>query len=96
MNAKEELLERQKSHIKALFKTLLLEIESIKEDFDERYRLLQDQLSPEHLPMLYASNPLTNDRFIRIRKRILDVGNDVSRAMDSETERYDVTFVFKQ
>jgi hypothetical protein len=96
MNAKEELLERQKSHIKSLFKTLLSEIEDIKEDFDERYRLLQDQLSPEHLPMLYAANPLTNDRFMRIRKRILDVGNDVSRAMDSETERYDVTFVFKQ
>jgi hypothetical protein len=46
--------------------------------------------------MLYAANPLTDDRFFRIRKRILDVGNDVSRAMDSETERYDVTFVFKQ
>jgi len=95
MNAKEELLERQRAHVKSLFKILLSEIEDIKEDFDERYRLLQDQLSPEHLPMLYAANPLTNDRFMRIRKRILDVGNDVSRAMDSETERYDVTFVFK-
>lgn len=96
MNAKEQLLERQHAHVKSLFKTLLSEIENIKEDFDERYRLLQDQLPPEHLPMLYAANPLTNDRFMRIRKKILDVGNDVSRAMDSETERYDVTFVFKQ
>jgi hypothetical protein len=96
MNAKEELLERQRAHVKSLFKILLSEIEDIKEDFDERYRLLQDQLDPEHLPMLYTANPLTNDRFMRIRKRILDVGNDVSRAMDSETERYDVTFVFKQ
>lgn len=96
MNAKEQLLERQQAHVRNLFKTLLSEIENIKEDFDERYRLLQDQLPPEHLPMLYAANPLTNDRFMRIRKKILDVGNDVSRAMDSETERYDVTFVFKQ
>jgi hypothetical protein len=96
MNAKEELLERQRAHVKSLFKTLLSEIENIKEDFDERYRLLQDQLGPEHLPMLYTANPLTNDRFMRIRKKILDVGNDVSRAMDSETEKYTVSFVFKQ
>lgn len=96
MNAKEQLLERQRIHTKSLFKTLLAEIENIKEDHDERYRLLQDQLPSEYLPMLYAANPLTDDRFMRIRKKILDVGNDVSRAMDSETERYDVTFVFKQ
>ena len=95
MNAKEQLLECQRMHIRSLFKTLLSEIEGVKEDFDERYRLLQDQLGPEHLLMLYAANPLTNDRFMRIRKKILDVGNDVSRAMDSETERYNVTFVFK-
>lgn len=96
MNAKEEFLERQRSNVRSLFKTLLAEIENIKEDHDERYRLLQDQLPSEYLPMLYAANPLTDDRFMRIRKKILDVGNDVSRAMDSETERYDVTFVFKQ
>lgn len=95
MNAKEEFLERQRSNVRLLFKTLLSEIEDLKENHDERYRLLQDQLGPEHLPMLYAANPLTNDRFMRIRKKILDVGNDVSRAMDSETERYNVTFVFK-
>lgn len=95
MTAKEELLERQRAHVKSLFKMLLAEIEDIKETHDERYRLLQDQLPPEYLPMLYAANPMTNDRFMRVRKKILDVSNDVLRAMDSEAEKYTVSFVFK-
>lgn len=95
-NAKEQLLERQKNHIRSLFKSLLVEMESIKDEFDERFRLLQDQLGPEHLPMLMAANPLTDDKSLRIRKKILDIGNDILREMDSETEKYLISFVFKQ
>jgi hypothetical protein len=95
-DAKEELLERQQAHVKALFKSLLMEFESIKDDHDERYQLLQDQLGPEHLPMLIAANPLTDNKSLRIRKKILDIGNDILRAMDSEANKYLVSFVFKQ
>jgi len=95
MNAKDEMAAYQRGQIKTLYKSLLREIEDLKEEFDERFRLLQDQLPKEYLPLLFVANPLTEDRFFRLRKRILDSGNDVERALSGETEKYTISFVFK-
>jgi hypothetical protein len=95
MTAKDELLASQRAQIKTLYKSLLREIEDLKEEFDERFRLFQDQLPPEYLKMLIAANPFTEDRFMRLRKRILDSGNDVERALTGESEKYSVSFVFR-
>lgn len=95
MTAKDQLLAAQHAQIKTLYKSLLREIEDLKEEFDERFRLFQDQLPPEYLKMLIAANPFTEDRFFRLRKRILDSGNDVERALVGESERYSVSFHFK-
>jgi len=95
MEAKEQLAAMQRSQIKTLYKSLLREIEDLKEEFDERFRLFQDALPPEYLKMLIAANPFTEDRFMRLRKRILDSGNDVERTLAGESEKYTVSFVFK-
>lgn len=96
MDAKEQLVERERAHIKSLYKSLLREIEDIKESFDERFRLLQDQLPSEYLPLLYVANPMTDDKFMRIRKKILDCSNDILRALELETHNFSVSFVFPE
>ena len=95
MTAKEQLLEGQRAQIKTLYKSLLREIEDLKEEFDERFRLFQDQLPPEYLKMLIAANPFTDSRFFRLRKRILDCGNDAERTLAGDSDKYTVSFVFR-
>lgn len=96
MTAKDQLEATQRAQVKTLYKGLLREIEDLKEDFDERFQLFQDQLPPEYLKMLIAANPFTEARFMRLRKRILDSGNDVERALMGESEKYTVSFIFPQ
>jgi len=96
MNAKEQLVLRQHAQVKSLFKGLLTEVEELHDEFNERFCLLQDKLPQEYLPLLYVANPFTEDKLMRLRKKILDSGNDVIRAMTQDVERYTVSFVFPQ
>lgn len=95
MTAKDQMVAVLRANNKTLYKGLLRDVEDLKEEFDERFRLLQDQLPKEYLPLLFVANPLTEDRFFRLRKRILDAGNDAERALNGESEKYTVSFVFK-
>lgn len=95
MNAKISLEERCKRSMSSLFKDMLVIIEDLKFEHDLQFRKILDVLPPEHHNVIYAANYLTDDKSIRLRKRILDIGNEAIRDFSDEFEKYTVTFVFK-
>jgi hypothetical protein len=79
----------------SLFKDMLVIIEDLKFEHDSQFRKILDVLPTEHHNLIYAANYLTDEKSVRLRKRILDIGNEAIRDFSDEFEKYTVTFVFK-
>ena len=76
----------------ALFKDFLEIISEVKDDHDEFYGNLMEKLPPEYITTLVVGNPLSDDKFMRLRKKILDKGNDTIRDSELELGNYSISF----
>lgn len=94
MEAKGNLSQRQRRLVTALFKDFLETLSEVKESHDEYFGNLMDKLPPEYKTTLVVGNPLSDDKFMRLRKKVLDKGNDTIRDSDLELENYTVSFCF--
>lgn len=92
MQAKDSLSKRQCRLITALFKEFLEILESHKADYDEFYGNLLEKLPNEYKTALILGNPLSEEKFKRLRKKVLDKGNDVLRDSEEELGHFSISF----
>lgn len=92
MQAKASLSQRQRRFVTALFKEFLEILGEVKENHDEYFGNLMEKLPPEYLTTLVVGNPLSDDKFMRLRKKVLDKGNDIIRDSELELEHYSISF----
>jgi hypothetical protein len=94
MQAKDSLNQRQRRFVTSLFKEFLEILGEVKESHDEYFGNLMDNLPKEYVPVLAVGNPLSDDKFMRLRKKVLDKGNDVIRDHEIELDHYTISFCF--
>ncbi len=92
MEANTNLSQRQRRLITALFKDFLEIMGEVKESHDEYFGNLMEKLPPEFVTALVVGNPLSDDKFMRLRKKILDKGNDTIRDSEIEFGNYSISF----
>lgn len=92
MEASTSLSQRQRRLITALFKDFLETLGELKDSHDEYFGNLMEKLPPEFVTTLVVGNPLSDDKFMRLRKRVLDRGNDVIRDSEIELGNYSISF----
>lgn len=90
--AKDNFAQKQRRFVTALFKDFLEIIGEVKDDHDEFYGNLMEKLPPEYITTLVVGNPLSDDKFMRLRKKILDKGNDTIRDSELELGNYSISF----
>jgi glucan phosphorylase len=95
MNAKKNLSIRSSAQISSLFKMMLIMVEDMKKDHDFHYQKLYDNIPEEYHLIINTADHFTEEKAAWIRKRILDLGNESIRNLDSELDNYTVSFIFK-
>jgi len=95
MNAKKILSKDSSDEISRLFKSMLVMVEDMKKDHDFHYEKLYENIPEEYHKVINAANHFTPQKVNWIRKRILDIGNESIRNLDSNIDNYTVSFTFK-
>lgn len=95
MKAQNFLEQRHKQSMTSLFKTMLKLVEDMKADHDFHYKKLYDNIPSEYHPIINTANHFDDEKFLWIRKKILDTGNESLRDFASELENYTISFIFK-
>ena len=75
-----------------LFKGFLTVLQQLSEEHNEALDKLYDKLPPEYRDYVDLADHFTHDKGLRIRKAVLDSGNDCWRQLWDEIDKYDVTF----
>lgn len=79
-------------HIINLYKEMLFIFEQLAEEHDEAMSKLYDTLPPEYRPYVDLADHYTEEKGDRIRRAVLQRGNDCRREICNELEKYDITF----
>ena len=95
MDAKINLNQESHDEISRLFKMMLMLVEDMKKDHDFHYEKLYENIPDEYHKIINAANHFTPQKVNWIRKRILDIGNESIRNLDSNIDNYTVSFIFK-
>lgn len=96
MNPKNLLKDNLDKNIKELFKGFLNTIEDLHADHQRTFSKLRSALPEEYEAIINMADYFDYDKLQHIRKRILDVGNESLRKNDSELEKVNLKFEFKQ
>jgi len=96
MDAKKKLSEDSNDEISRLFKMMLIMVEDMKKDHDFHYEKLYQHIPAEYHAVIDTANHFTPQKVNWIRKRILDIGNESIRNLDSTIDNYTISFIFKQ
>jgi glucan phosphorylase len=96
MDAKKNLSKSSNDEISRLFKMMLIMVEDMKKDHDFHYDKLYEHIPPDYHPVIDTANHFTPQKVNWIRKRILDIGNESIRNLDSSLNNYTVSFIFKK
>lgn len=78
--------------ITTLFKECLMITEQLREEHYEAMEKLYAALPPEYCEYVNLANHHTDEKQARIRRAILQRGNDAKRAALEELDKYDLTF----
>ena len=95
MDAKQSLSKRSSKSISFLFKQYLMLIEDLKFEHDQYLKKIKEQIPSEFHNVIDNANNFDEEKMSRIRKRVLDLGNETIRSMDSDISDFSVNFVFK-
>ncbi len=79
-------------HVTVLFKECLAITEQLAEEHDEAMEKLYQALPPQYREYVNLADHFTEEKADRIRRAILQRGNDCKRATAEELEKYDITF----
>ncbi len=92
LNAEAVLTFTQRRHITLLFKSFITTLENITHDHDECMLKLRAALPKDHRQYVELADYLSEDRYQRYRKAILDAGNDTLRTLEEEIKKFKVDF----
>lgn len=80
--------------ITGLYKQFLYLIEDMVREHDSSFQKLKDSI-PDSESNINHADWLTDERLIAIRKRVLDLGNDTIRSLESVLSAIDAEIVLK-
>jgi hypothetical protein len=95
MNAKESLAKKSSKSTSQLFKQYLMLIEDLKFEHDQYLKKIKSQIPSEYHYAIDNADTFDEEKMSRIRKRVLDLGNEAIRSFDMEMNDFSVSFVFK-
>jgi hypothetical protein len=95
MEDKEILQERYEKHTKGLFKSFLFVLEDLQDDHNAHFAKLKNALPSMYHTLIDQANYFDHDRLQRLRKRVLDLGNDSLRGQNEDLEKFTVILNFK-
>ncbi len=78
-------------HIVNLFKECLMIMEQLEEEHDEAMEKLYSALPETYRTYVKLADHFTEEKADRIRRAILQRGNDCKRAVNIELDQYDLT-----
>jgi ribonucleotide reductase alpha subunit len=95
MNAEKVLLERNKRNIKILFKSFLVLLEDLHKEHEINFSKLEDNIPEKYKSIVSQANYFDEEKLKYIRKKVLDMGNEMIRDNDNNLEHFIITFKFK-
>jgi hypothetical protein len=95
MDAKESLSKKSNKSISFLFKQYLSLIEDLKFEHDQFLKKIKQEIPSQHHNLIDNADTFDDEKMTRIRKRVLDIGNETIRSLDNELNDFTVNFVFK-
>ncbi len=93
MNATDIFAETNQKHIKGLFKSFLVLIEDLHKEHEINFSKLRKSL-PEDQSLIVQADYFDEEKLKYLRKKILDMGNEVIRNNDSDIENFTISFKF--
>jgi len=70
-------------------------IEELKFEHDQYLKKIKTEVPSEYHNVIDNADTFDEEKMSRIRKRVLDIGNETIRSLDNELEDFTVNFVFK-
>jgi hypothetical protein len=95
MDAKQSLSKKSSKSISSLFKQYLILVEDLKFEHEEYVKRIKNNIPHEHHKIIDSAEYFNETKMNWLRKRILDIGNESIRSLDSEMSDFSVNFVFK-
>lgn len=95
MDAKQSLSKRSNKSIAYLFKQYLMLIEDLKFEHDKYLKKIKSEIPSEFHNVIHNADTFDDEKLSRIRKRVLDIGNECARNYESELDNFSINFVFK-
>jgi len=95
MDAKETLSKKSNKSISFLFKQYLMLIEDLKFEHDQYLKKIKDKIPSVYHNVIDNADTFDDEKMSRIRKRVLDIGNETIRSLDNDINDFSVNFVFK-
>jgi len=93
MNATDIFSETNHKHIKTLFKSFLILIEDLHKEHEINFDKLKKSL-PEDQQLIVQADYFDEDKLKYLRKKVLDMGNEVIRSNDNDLENFTISFKF--
>ncbi len=82
---------QQERIVKNLYIELLMVLEDLGHEHDDALSKLEKALPSEYHQYVGLADYLTPEKGQRLRKRVLDRGNNALRELDSQLKNYDIT-----
>tara|TARA_B110000305_G_C18969198_1_gene416328 strand:+ start:80 stop:364 length:285 start_codon:yes stop_codon:yes gene_type:complete len=94
MDAEKILLEKSKKNVKDLFKSYLVLLEDLHQEHNVHFNKLRKNMPQALMPIIDQADYFDEDRLKYLRKKILDMGNEVIRDYDNNIEHFTISFKF--
>jgi len=88
------LSDRFQKNTKNLFKGFLFLVEDLHVDHTINFDKLYDSIPEEYHPLIHQADYMDEKKMAYLRKKILDIGNDTIRNMESELDKFTIHFKF--
>lgn len=93
MNATNIFAEANNKHTKSLFKSFLILIEDLHRDHEINFSKLRGSV-PDRIDLINQADYFDEEKLKYLRKKILDMGNEVIRNKNSDLENFTISFKF--
>jgi hypothetical protein len=92
INGEDFLRFQVKRAVTTLFKQYLILLEELGENHDEAMARFDENLPEEYRKYINLADYLNQDQSDRLRKKVLDIGNETIRNLEEVVNRLDVRF----
>lgn len=93
--ARDMLSEEYGRSVRDLFKSFLILVEDLNEDHKINFSKLKSNLPEEYHSVIEQANYFDESKLKYLRKKILDMGNENIRNVESKYSKYTISFDFQ-